>query len=122
MLTIASAMRSRRSASGIAAPGLDQLAHLDADRIHQFDRPALAEHQQAGGDAAQQLRHVVEALRREVGRLLHGDRYRLLDARQIDDALAQHRLADLAELEILVRRRRGRARIRCGCGKIRRTS
>ena len=46
------------------APRLDQLAHLRADRIHQLHRPALAEHQQAGGDAAQQLRHVVEPLRR----------------------------------------------------------
>jgi hypothetical protein len=32
---------------------LDELAHLRADRIHQFHRSALAQHQQAGGDAAQ---------------------------------------------------------------------
>ena len=41
----------------------DQLAHLGADGVHQFDRPALAQHEQTGGDAPQQLRYIVEALR-----------------------------------------------------------
>ena len=68
------------------------------------------------------LRHVVESLRREFVGLLHGDRDRFLDPRQIDDALAQHRLAHLAEFEVLflgavALGRRGRA-----SGRMSRTS
>ena len=108
MLTIASATRSSRSASGARRSGLDQFAHLAADGIHQLDRSHLAQHQQAGGDAAQQLRNVVETLRRKIPGLLHRNRHRLLDAREIDDAFAQHRFADLAKFEVLLRRRFGR--------------
>jgi hypothetical protein len=61
----------------------------------------------SGGDAAQQLRHVVEALRRKIAGLLHGNRHGFLDARQVDDALAQHRLADQLEFEILIGRQIG---------------
>ena len=89
---------------GRGRTGFDQLAHLGADRVHQFHRPALAEHQETGGDAAQQLRHVVQTLRRRIARLLHGDRHGFLDARHIDDALAQHRLAHQFEFQVLIRR------------------
>jgi hypothetical protein len=87
---------------------LDQASDLRPDRIHQFDRAALAQHQQTGGDAAQQLRYVIQALRRKFARLLYRDGDGFLDTRQIDDAFAQHCLADQTELVILPR-----ARIRC---------
>ena len=93
-------------------PGLDQLAHLGTDRIHHFHRPALAQHQEARGDATQQLRHVVEALRRKIAGPLHGNRHGLLDARHVDDALAQHRFTDQSEFEILIRRHIGGRPIR----------
>ena len=87
--------------------GFDQSAHLRADRIHQCNRPALAQHQEARGDPAQQLRDVVEALRREITGLLHGNGNRLLDASQVHDALPEHRFADQPEFEILVGRQLG---------------
>ena len=82
--------------------GFHQRADVRADGIHQLHGPALAEHQQSRGDPAQQLRHVVESLRRIVPGLVHGGRYGILDARQIDDAFAQHRFAHQAELGVLV--------------------
>jgi hypothetical protein len=69
---------------------------------------ASATHQQTRGDAPQQLRHVVEALRRKIAGLLYGNGDGLLDARQVDDALAQHRLTDQSEFVILIGRHCGR--------------
>ena len=92
---------------------LDEHADLLADGVHQLHRPALAEHQQSGGYAAQQLRHIVESLRREFVGFLYRGRNRFLDARQVDDAFAQHRLADLPEFLVLIARN-----IRGGIGRL----
>ncbi len=85
-------------------------AHDGAERapdvLHHLDGALLAEHQQPGRDAAHQGRNLVQALRlgRRRERLRHG----LLDARHVDDALAQHGLLDM--LEFLVGRLAGPAR------------
>ena len=74
-----------------------------AEPLHDLDGARLLEHQQAGRDAAHQLRHLVESLR--LGRRARRLRDRVLDARHVDDAFAQHRIADLPEF--LVERRGG---------------
>src|SRR5450432_183823 len=92
---------------------LDQHPHLRADRVHQFDRPTLAQHQQPRRYAPQQLRNVVEALRRKITGFLYGYGYGLFDSRHIDDAFPQHRLAHQLELEILIARYGDGRPIRC---------
>ena len=80
---------------------LDEPAHLQANRIHQTDGARLAEHQQPGRNAPQQLRDVVETRCRRIAGVLHGGRNRILDACQVDDALAQHSLAHLPEFVVV---------------------
>ena len=84
-----------------------------ADALHRLDGTVPAQHQQPGGDAAHQLRHLVQSLR--LGRRRERMRDRLLDARHVHDALAQHGVLDLAEL--LVGRLAGLARFPGGLGQ-----
>ena len=74
-----------------------QLEDVLADGFDGLDRARPAEHQQPGGQAAQQLRHLVGA-----GRLLLRDRRGdgLLDARQVDDALAQYGVLYVLEVGV----------------------
>ena len=62
----------------------DQFAYT----LHHVHGARLVEHQQARPDAPHQRRYAVEALRRRPGGDALADR--LLDSRQIDDALAHH--------------------------------
>ena len=100
--------RAGRAAAGRArsASGRTIARERATDALHHLDGALLAEHQQAGRDAAHQLRHLVEALRL-VG-AAERLRDRLLDARHVDDALAQHRVLDVPEF--LVGRLAGCAR------------
>src|ERR1700744_1814133 len=99
MLTMASATRSSRIGSGGGAPGSISLRTCPPTAsINSTARVLASTKNPAGkprGNAAQQLWHIVEPLSRELVRLLHRGRDGFLDAREIDDALAQHRLADL---------------------------
>ena len=79
-----------------------------ADAAHDLHRAVAAQQQQARSDAACERRRGVEA------GLVAGRFERVaeqfLDAREIDDALAQHRLGDLPEFGVGLGARRGRAR------------
>ena len=78
-----------------------------ADAPHDFHRAVAAEQQQARGDAASERGRSIEAgvVAGRVERVAE----QFLDAREIHDALAQHRLRDLAEVRIGFRARRRRA-------------
>ena len=86
-----------------------QRGDVVADAPHHFHRAIAAEQQEARGDAAGE-----RGCRIEAGLLVAGRVERvaqqLLDAREVHDALAQHRLGDLAEIRVGLRARRGRAR------------
>ena len=81
-----------------------------ADRLHDLHGALPAEHQQAGGDAAHELRHLVESLR--FCRRAECLRYGLLDPRHVDDAFAEHRVLYLPELLVLRRGVGSRPRLR----------
>ncbi len=87
--------RFLRQRHAIAA---QQLTERAIDAFHDLHDARFAEHQQARDHAAHQLRNLVRGLR--FARLLERQRDRFLDARHVDDAFAQHRLGDLAELDV----------------------
>jgi hypothetical protein len=69
------------------------------DAFHDLDDASLAQHQQAGGDAAHELRNLIDSC--AFARLVQRVRDRFLDARHVDDTFAQHRFGDQAELDIV---------------------
>jgi hypothetical protein len=83
-----------------------------AHSFHYLDGALLAQHQQPGGDAPYELRHLVEPLR--LGRRRERLRDRFLDARHVHDAFAQHGVLHETEFFVgrLVRRRRSGSGIR----------
>ena len=89
-------------------PGPSSARDVFADAPHHFHRAIAAEQQQSRGDAARERRRGVEA--RLVGGRVERLAEQFLDAREVDDALAQHRLGDLAEFRIGLAARRRRAR------------
>ena len=72
---------------------LQRQRHDLPDSIHDFHGASLAEHQQACLDASYERRHAVETLRRRLRSQALADC--LLDAREVDDALAHDGLGDL---------------------------
>jgi len=82
-----------------AATGLHHAPEVLRDVLDDVDRSCLAEHQQAGLDAAHELRPTIEA--RGIERAADVLRNVFLDARQIHHALAQHRALNLVEILIL---------------------
>ncbi len=82
-----------------AAAGLHHAPEVLRDVLDDVDRSRLAEHQQAGLDAAHELRPTIEA--RGIERAADVLRNVFLDARQIHHALAQHRALNLVEILIL---------------------
>ena len=80
-------------------PGCSMRFHMPADGFDDFHRAHLAEHQQARGNASQELRNCIESL--PFAGLGHSERNRVLDAREVDDALAHHRLGHLAVIGLV---------------------
>ncbi len=79
--------------------GLHDALQLVRDPIDHFDGARLAEHQQASLQPTHQLLPAVEARRIERAAHVLGDRF--LDAREIEDALAQHSGLHLLEFGVL---------------------
>ena len=82
--------------------GAEHRRHQVADPVHHFHGPRLVEHEQAGLDAVDQRRNIIESGRRCLRRNTLTDRF--LDTRKVDNALAHDRLRHLAEFLVVFRR------------------
>jgi len=86
----------------------EERSDVIADAAHHLHRAVATEQQEARGDAARKRGCRIEAgrFRSRLERLAE----QLLDAREVHDALAKHRLGDLPEVGVGLRARRRRAR------------
>src|ERR1700677_1375731 len=101
MLTIASAMRSSRSASGTPAPGsISRRTSAPIPSISSTARPLPSINKPAVIPRSSCGTLSSPCGENSLGFCTAIDSF--LDPREIDDALAQHRLAHLAEFEVLL--------------------
>ena len=79
-------MRSSRCGASAPDSGQHDAAQRFANSLHDLDGALPSEHQQAGGDASHELRHLVQPLC--LGGRAQGLSDSLLDTRHVDDAFA----------------------------------